>query len=228
MGSSPAFLLQRQQNWHFKQTDDLVKYYLDQADINAVRRWQTLDGYTFEFHEGHETGNPIYIRPDGNTSQQSMPKVDTKNIVNPALHYKNSKKPNDPWLENIANYEVLSASLTTQQLAEIAAIFVDNWSALQKVADRRWNNYKPAGQGVQAAGIGWVAKLKCQSALCRNRTILLAISSLGAAQYIPLQSVGKCKSCRQSNWAFVEARALAPGETPDIPLSAEPNPNRSI
>jgi hypothetical protein len=89
-------MLQRQQNFRFNQNDPIIQYYLDPDDINAITHWQTLGGYTFEFHDMHTTGNPIYIRPDGNTSNSSMTKIDTKNIASPATHYHNARTLNVP------------------------------------------------------------------------------------------------------------------------------------
>jgi hypothetical protein len=54
--ATPAFLLQRQQNFRFERNDPIVAYYLDEADLNAIHHWQTQAGYTFEFHKLHETG----------------------------------------------------------------------------------------------------------------------------------------------------------------------------
>ncbi len=66
--ATPAFMFQRQQNFRFERNDPIVAYFLDEADLTAITHWQVQVGYTFEFHEMHDIGNPIYIRPDGNTS----------------------------------------------------------------------------------------------------------------------------------------------------------------
>jgi len=139
--ATPAFMLQRQQNFRFEKTNEIVAYYLDDSDLTAITHWQTQLGYTFEFHEMHDIGNPIYIRPDGNTSTSSMTKIDTKKIADPALHYKNKAKPTAPWIENIANYSVIS-KLGTTKINEIAGIFSGEWKYLQKLADRRWSGWK--------------------------------------------------------------------------------------
>ena len=142
--ASPAFLMQRQQNFRFDRNDPIVAYYLDQADLDAIRNWQTQTGYTFEFHEMHDTGNPIYFRPDGNTATASMAKIDTKNIADPALHYRNSRNPSQLWIENIANYAVIS-KLGTARINELATILTREWRYIQKLADRKWSGWrKPA------------------------------------------------------------------------------------
>jgi hypothetical protein len=58
--ATPAFMFQRQQNFRFEKTDPIVAYYLDETDLTAITHWQTQTGYTFEFHEMHDIGNPIY------------------------------------------------------------------------------------------------------------------------------------------------------------------------
>jgi hypothetical protein len=138
---SPAFLLQRQQNFRFQRNDPVVTYYLDEADLNSIQHWQTQLGYTFEFHEMHDTGNPIYFRPDGNTANSSMAKIDTKNIPDPALHYKNARSPNQAWIENIANFSVISR-LGAPRINELASILSHEWRFIQKLADRRWSGWK--------------------------------------------------------------------------------------
>jgi hypothetical protein len=141
MASNTAFLLQRQQNFRFERNDPIVVYFLDGDDLDAITHWQTEAGYTFEFHEMHDIGNPIYIRPDGNTATSSMAKIDTKNIASPALHYKNSKNIKQPWIENIANFSVIS-KLGAPRLTEIVTIATHEWKYLQKLADRRWSGWK--------------------------------------------------------------------------------------
>lgn len=139
--ATPSFMLQRQQNFRFEKTDPIVAYFLDDSDLNAITHWQAQAGYTFEFHEMHDTGNPIYIRPDGNTANSSMTKIDTLNIPDPALHYKNKAKPQAPWIENIPNYSVISR-LGGPKINEIVAIVTGEWKYLQKLAQRRWSGWK--------------------------------------------------------------------------------------
>jgi hypothetical protein len=139
--ATPAFFFQRQQNFRFVKTDPIVAYYLDDSDLTSIVRWQTQYNYTFEFHEMHDTGNPIYIRPDGNTDDSNMTKIDTRNIPNPALHYRNKAKPNQPWIENIPNYSVISR-LGAARISEITSIVAGEWKYLQKLAERKWTNWK--------------------------------------------------------------------------------------
>ena len=139
--AAPAFLMQRQQNFRFQRHDPVVEYFLDEADLNAIRHWQTHGGYTFEFHEMHDIGNPIYIRPDGNTAKSSMTKIDTKKIADPALHYLDNKNKAKPWIQNIANFGVIS-KIGQPQIDEIASIMTHEWKYIQKLADRRWSGWK--------------------------------------------------------------------------------------
>lgn len=139
--ATPAFMLQRQQNFKFERADPIVAYYLDEADLNAIRYWQKQGGYTFEFHEMHDIGNPIYIRADGNTDGSLITKIDTKNIPDPALHYKDKKNLAKPWIENIANFAKIS-KLGAPAINEIVIIVTNEWPRLQKLADRRWSGWR--------------------------------------------------------------------------------------
>jgi hypothetical protein len=139
--ATPAFMLQRQQNFRFERNDPIVAYYLDEIDLNAIRQWQTQAGYTFEFHEMHDTGNPIYIRPDGNTAGGSMTKIDTRNIADPAVHYRTGNVTTPRWIENIPNFNVISR-LGAPRIDEIRSIITNEWRYLQKLADRRWSGWR--------------------------------------------------------------------------------------
>lgn len=142
--ATPAFMLQRQQNFHFDRDDPIVQYYLDESDIDAVRVWQRQQTYTFEFHEMHDTGNPIYIRADGNTDQSLITKIDTKSIGDPAQHYKDARNLRKPWIENIPNFAKISR-LGAPSITEITNIVTHEWPRLQKLAARRWSGWrKPA------------------------------------------------------------------------------------
>ena len=138
--STPSFIYQRQQNFKFQKDDPIIAYYLDQDDLDAVRFWQTRPGYTFEFHDLHTTGNPIYIRCDGNTDKTLITKFDTKNIANPATHYKDARNQNKPWIECIPNYDKISR-LGTPTINEIVNIITNEWPRLQKLAARKWGNW---------------------------------------------------------------------------------------
>ncbi len=220
--ASPAFILQTQQNWHWNAGEEIVKYYLDRDDIRDVRRWQQIETYTFEFHPSHETGNPIYIRPDGNSDNDHIPKVDTRNIVSPILHYVNRGKQIPDWLTMIANYNKLGV-LTELARAEITNIFNDNWAVLQKLAARKYSAW------VRPIQVDWVAVLRCTTSKCAGREVLVAVSSRAAANYIFFPNLGKCQNCRTVNWALVNVIAPPANRKIDVPFEATtPNPNRLI
>ena len=136
-----AFLFERQQNFCFHKDDPLMIYFLDEADLNAITHWQTHGGYTFEFHEMHDIGNPIYIRPDNNTAKASMTKIDTKKIGNPALHYLDKQNLKKPWIQNIPNYSVI-CKIGAPQIQEIVDIMTHEWQYVQKLCERRWSGWK--------------------------------------------------------------------------------------
>jgi hypothetical protein len=61
-------------NFCFQSNDVMVLDYLSGGETTAVKRWQKSLEYTFEFHFGHDTGNPVYIRPNHNTDTSNLPK----------------------------------------------------------------------------------------------------------------------------------------------------------
>lgn len=68
----------------FKATDATVTKYLNSTERGQVTRWQMYDGYNFEFHTGHTTGDPIYVRPTTPTAKRwnsNVPKFDTNTGV---------------------------------------------------------------------------------------------------------------------------------------------------
>lgn len=54
-------------NFTFTAGDAIVTRYLTGTEIGQIVTQQVSTEYTFEFHGGHTTGYPIYIRPNGNT-----------------------------------------------------------------------------------------------------------------------------------------------------------------
>lgn len=113
--------------FRFDAEDEIVVAYLAAGVRHNIARWQTNDEYNFEFHTGHLTGNPIYIRPDGNTDSANVPKFDTLN--HQAGDYAEIK--------SFANFEKLGR-LSTRAKTDILAIISQNWAALQTLARNYW------------------------------------------------------------------------------------------
>ncbi|MEL6999428.1 MAG: hypothetical protein AAFP68_14285 [Pseudomonadota bacterium] len=134
-----------QENWTWDNTDQFVLDYLTGGEIGAVGDWQASGEYTFEFHGGHTTGYPIYIRPTGNTDHSNIPKVDTKNVY--AGTYNT--------ITDIANDGTLTAALSNNAQADLIAIIQNEWATLKTLAERFWtdspvNVARPSAQDLWA------------------------------------------------------------------------------
>lgn len=111
----------------FKADDPIIQGYLPSNVRNAITIWQSSDEYDFEFHSGHLTGNPIYIRPAGNRDTSNVPKFDTQN-----------KSASDyTAISSFANGEKLTG-LSTRAKNEILNIIQNNWAALSALARNYW------------------------------------------------------------------------------------------
>lgn len=113
--------------FRFDGTDAIVTTYLTIAEIANVAYWQASYDYDFEFHTGHTTGNPIYIRITGNRDTSNVPKFDTLN-----------KNASDyTAIANFANGEKLKR-LTQQAQLDVLAVIANNWAILSSLANRYW------------------------------------------------------------------------------------------
>lgn len=135
-----------QENWTWDNTDQFVQDYLTGGEIAGVAHWQASGDYTFEFHGGHTTGYPIYIRPTGNTDHSNIPKVDTKNVYVGTYNT----------IADIANDGKLTAALSIAAQAELIAIITNEWATLKTLAERFWtdspvNVARPTAQDLWAA-----------------------------------------------------------------------------
>lgn len=117
-------------NFTFTAGDAIVTRYLTGTEIGQIVTQQVSTEYTFEFHGGHTTGYPIYIRPNGNTDGSNIPKIDTRNKA--ATDYNTIQK--------IANSGKLTASLNQTTQTEILNIIRTDWLRLQNLANRYWTN----------------------------------------------------------------------------------------
>jgi len=115
-------------NYEFKADDPMVIGHLRAPEIADVQTWQVNTEYTFEFHLGHGTGYPIYIRPNGCGDTSNIPKIDTLNKF--ATSYDKISK--------IANSEKLGG-LSNNARAEILAIIANEWGVLQELSKRIWD-----------------------------------------------------------------------------------------
>jgi hypothetical protein len=119
-----------QENFAWKSDDDLVSSYLSSGERSAVQRWQTSSDYVFEFHPGHPTGYPIYVRKVGNTEKSNLPKFDTKNCM--ASMYNDINK--------FSNGAKLRRDLNNAAQTDLLAVVTTEWEALKLLAKRYWKS----------------------------------------------------------------------------------------
>jgi len=107
-------------------TDQLVIRY-NRGNLIALAQVST--NYVFEFHGGHETGNPVYVRVDGNKDSSNVPKFDTKNKT-AASYTSYSKLANSGKLDQAKK----DKDLTSADLTEITNLIVHNFAFFQQLA----------------------------------------------------------------------------------------------
>jgi hypothetical protein len=107
-------------------TDPIVTKY-NRGNLIALAQVST--NFVFEFHGGHETGNPVYVRVDGNKDNSNVPKFDTKNKT--AANYTSySKLANSGKLDQAKK----DKDLTNADLTEITNLVVNNFAFFQQLA----------------------------------------------------------------------------------------------
>lgn len=112
--------------FEFKANDQLVQRYLSPQERQQVTRWQTTTGRKFEFHGGHTTGYPVYVRPDTNNDTSNLPKMDTRN-----------KGPNDyRLLDRFANGNKLKTQLSNPAKTDLLAIVEHSFATLALISTR--------------------------------------------------------------------------------------------
>ncbi|MEL7468884.1 MAG: hypothetical protein AAFN27_10550 [Pseudomonadota bacterium] len=126
-----------QENWLWTADDEMVKMYLDGGERGAVTTWQASAEYVFEFHGGHTTGNPVYIRPTGNSDKANIPKVDT---LNKYAHQYTS-------ITDVANDGKLTGALSSGAQDEIVDIIQNEWYHFKLMITRFWNDDPVATTG---------------------------------------------------------------------------------
>lgn len=164
------------ENFSYTKNDDVVRTWLSSDDRNQIGTEQALNTYTFEFHGGHTTGFPIYIRADGDTSTSNLPKFDTRNKS--ASDYNTINK--------FANSGKLNQYLNQHAKTEILNIVRNEWRRLQTLAANYWNNDRPAQTIQVVEGPG---SLPCTHGHC-NGTVPLVIN-----EFTKKREKQKCDTC---------------------------------
>lgn len=107
-------------------TDPIVTQY-NRGNLIALA--QVSLNFVFEFHGGHETGNPVYVRVVGNKDNSNVPKFDTKNKT--AANYTSySKLANSGKLDQAKS----DKDLKNTDLTEITNLIVNNFAFFQQLA----------------------------------------------------------------------------------------------
>lgn len=148
--------------FRFDSTDPLITARLNATEIANVTSWQGSYDYNFEFHNGHPTGYPIYVRPVGNRDTSNLPKFDTKN-----------KSANDyRAITSLANGQKLRSALTSTAQQDVLNVIANNWATLALLATRWWTN-KMAPVIVQAPIIVQPTDKACNVSTCVGRVPLV-------------------------------------------------------
>ncbi|HEY0420874.1 MAG TPA: hypothetical protein VGC80_15265 [Acetobacteraceae bacterium] len=112
-------------------TDPLIAHYVGTGLI-TVNHTQADLTYWFEFHPMHTTGNPVYIRMDGDESNKLMTKFDTKNKPNAPQWADSSRKTNKEG--DFANPEKVTLASTAR--STMLVLISQNYANLQALAQQ--------------------------------------------------------------------------------------------
>ena len=160
-------------NFRFTADDATVADNLNRTERDAVAVWQTLTTYTFEFHDGHDTGNPIYFRATGNAEKSNLPKIDTLNCT-PA-NYHGTDKGKSTGVVSVSafrNGAKLARALSGASALEIQNIVSQSWVSIALLAHRYWNHITPpltATELATAAALAAPTDKACSVPLCTGR-----------------------------------------------------------
>jgi hypothetical protein len=122
--------------FEFKEDDPSIIEKLNEVERGAVQTWQTSDNYVFEFHTGHDTGYPLYIRPVNNRDKSNLPKFDTRNHTGDDY----------PSILDLANGQKLNNALGNLDKTEILNLISTEWTTLALLAQRFWTNRNASGE----------------------------------------------------------------------------------
>lgn len=122
-------------NFQFNGRDALVLTYLTQAERGRILGPQATDAWTFEFHPGHETGTPIYMRPKGCTVSSNLTKIDTRTMQGTLLAYDAGRVVNNEVIER-------SCKMKSGDKTAMFTVLQNNWALLADLAHRYKNGDK--------------------------------------------------------------------------------------
>jgi hypothetical protein len=117
--------------FRFESTDPTLRRYLNTAERAQVHTWQPPDsGWSIELHPGHPQGQPFYIRLDGNTDNENVPKADTLNHTSGEFNV----------ISGFKNWDKLKAGLSGTAQTALLLFVRQNWGSLTRIAERYWTN----------------------------------------------------------------------------------------
>ena len=107
----------------------LIQRYLTQAERGRINPVQNSAGWDFEFHFGHTTGSPIYVRPKGCTVSSNLTKIDTRTLEGVALAYR---------ADGLVNTEVIerTCKMKSGDKDHMYEVLSGNWNLLVVLARR--------------------------------------------------------------------------------------------
>jgi len=168
-------------------TDLLIQTYLTVAERGQINPQQMGDAWDFEFHGGHETGTPFYIRPKDNKATHNLTKFDTHTRDGKPLTYN---------LQKMANGDHVDAMKSTAR-DHLYAVVSGNWELLCTVSLRfksgdRNGEIEQATLAAQAA-----AALLAATAAAAAPTTRACKSAPTCPGHVPIVRQGKaaCDTC---------------------------------
>ena len=167
-------------NFNFVTTDATVQRYLDPTERGQVTHWQQQTGdWTFEFHEGHTAGYPLYVRAANETSGENLPKMITEgktaNDYNKLINLANGGKlVNKSW----------NGRLEAKAQKDLLNVIANSWPQLQTLARRYWTNSPVVVPPAPAPVLAAAAQFK-------------SCTTNGCAGQVPVVASGKapCDTC---------------------------------
>jgi hypothetical protein len=117
--------------FRFENDNLTLRNYLNTAERARVRSWQPGGSrWSIELHSGHPQGQPFYIRLDGNTDSENVPKADTLNHLASEFNV----------ISGFKNWEKLKAGLSSTAQTALLLFVRQNWDLLTLIAQRYWTN----------------------------------------------------------------------------------------
>jgi hypothetical protein len=154
-------------NFQLNAHDDLVQLFLTRAERANIVNAQNTDAWEFEFHRGHDTGSPFYMRPRGCTLGQNLTKFDTHTINGAPLAYNN---------QNLRNRDVIerTCKMSARDKEAMFRVISTNWALMGTLSLRWWGGIQQ-GEIERRAALAQAAVANQQPAVARTRVCGLPV-----------------------------------------------------